>query len=598
MRSEKTSAGLLRALAEQFAQTLDRDLCFIERQTTSFAREHERLFRGGDLPRPAGEQPEFREAPDGSGSLYQTNLKDGSGFFVPRSSVAQMGAAEWRFAVASASLNALYRQVVSATPHVVAAYLNTDEPADMDRYYPFIERPWEVYPAELDMGEFSFFYLADAQHNPERRTVWTGVYLDPAGQGWMLSCVAPVYDGDTLKGVVGLDVTFPDMVQVMQNPGLPWISAMLVAADGMILAASEQARRLAGWPDHDRAFAGPGEQTGPGGLQLEGIEDAQLRETLRDFLSSGENLCDLPSAQGSLVLAQAVIPSTGWRLCLMVRRGDLLAEFDRLAGRESQLQSALEAKETELAYSRWLFSLASGYLHNVGNAVTAMGAPLIDLKHVLMYSAQYPRIFQRLRQGGAEAAALLQRFEDVLVGEIVPTLAGAADSIAKTQEAIRLSIRHQQDGFRSAVRQASEMIDLSALLENMCDILGKGHANLGRAAGSGVTVRSFRIQLWQGLDNVIRNAIQASGQSQPIFVTCEPSADGAIVVVTDEGRGIAPEHLPQVMRAGFTTKGQSGNGLGLHSFAVFLSSTGGALRVESEGLGRGARVTVEIRNAG
>jgi hypothetical protein len=118
-----------------------------------------------------------------------------------------MGEDEWRFAEQSASLGPLYRNAVEATPYVVASYFNADEPAAMNRYYPFIGKPWEVYPKEVSMREFNFYYLADAVHNPERKTVWTGVYLDPAGQGWMLSCISPVYYGDTLKGVVGLDLT-------------------------------------------------------------------------------------------------------------------------------------------------------------------------------------------------------------------------------------------------------------------------------------------------------------------------------------------------------------------------------------------------------
>ena len=599
MQSDKILAGLLRALAEQSAKTLDRDLVYIERQTTSFAREHERLFDGRDH-RASGEQPEFREAPDGSGCLYQSNPIRGSSFFIPRSSVASMGDDEWRLAADSASLDALYRNAVEATPYVVAAYLNTDEPADMNRYYPAIERPWEVYPVDLDMGQFNFFYLADARHNPERKTVWTGVYLDPAGQGWMLSCIAPVYCGDTLKGVVGLDVTFPELVKGIRNLSLPWVSAMLVAPDGMILAATEEARRMAGLPElPDYSYAAPvnNERIDPEELRLEGMRDANLRKALQGFLASGESFREVRSADGALMLAQSAVSSTGWRLCLLVRRAELLAEFDRLAGRESELQSELEAKDTELAYSRWLFSLASGYLHNVGNAVTGLGSPLIDLKSVLKYSPQYPAIFERIRQGGPEAGATLERFEQVLVGEIVPTLGGVADSIAEIQEAIRVSIRHQQDGFRSAVRQASEQIDLSGLLENMCELFQKHHPDIARAIAPGVTVRSFRIQLWQGLDNVMRNAIQASAPVQRISVSCQPTDGGARVVVSDCGQGIAPEHLDRVMKAGFTTKGQSGNGLGLHSFAVFLSATGGDLRVESEGAGKGTTVTVEIRNA-
>jgi signal transduction histidine kinase len=128
-------------------------------------------------------------------------------------------------------------------------------------------------------------------------------------------------------------------------------------------------------------------------------------------------------------------------------------------------------------------------------------------------------------------------------------------------------------------------------------LLRKHHADIKVSSGTKVKVRSFRIQLWQGLDNMIRNAIQASTALQSIRVSCEQTESGARVVVADRGYGIAPDNLSQVMEAGFTTKGQSGNGLGLHSFAVFLSATGGDLKVESEGIGRGAVFTAEIRNA-
>jgi signal transduction histidine kinase len=599
MQSEKMLAGLLRALAEQSAATLDRDLVFIEEQTTSFAREHERLC-GGSVQLGAGAQPEFGEAPDGSGCLYQKNLKDGSSFFVPKKSVARMGKDEWRLAIDSAALSPLYRNAVEATPYVVAAYLNTDDPAAMNRYYPFIEKPWEVYPPEVNMKEFNFFYLADKEHNPERKTVWTGVYLDPAGQGWMLSCIAPVYHGGALKGVVGLDVTFPEMVGGIRNLSLPrGASCLLVAPDGMILSATEEARKLTGLPDlPDYTYASPvmEERTNPEELKLGSIADKELREALQSFLVSDEGARKAEVRAGSFLLAQAEVVSTGWRLCLLVGRAEWLAEFDRLT-REDELQSELDARETELAYSRWLFSLASGYLHNVGNAATRLGLPLRDLDWMLKYSSQYPEVFEVIGKGGEKAEETLKRFEQVLVGEVVPTLRQAVDSIKETQQAIRFSIRNQQASFRSAVRQASEEIDLSALLANMCDLFRKHNATIEEQIAPKVTVQSFRIPIWQGLDNLIRNAIRASTALQPIIVSCEPTENGAKVVVVDKGHGIAPENLSKVMSAGFTTKSQTGTGLGLHSFAIFLSATGGDLRVESEGIERGTTVVAEIHNA-
>ena len=193
----------------------------------------------------------------------------------------------------------------------------------MNRYYPFIGKPWEVYPSNLSMGDFNFFYLADAKHNPERKTVWTGVYLDPAGQGWMLSCIAPVYRGDTLKGVAGLDVTFPQMVESIVNIGLQWGAAcLLVAPDGRILAATEQARRLAGLRELPRhVYAAPisEEMIDPEELKLASIVDGTLRGAL-GFLASDESLGEVELSEGPLLLAQAMVPSTGWRLCVASRR--------------------------------------------------------------------------------------------------------------------------------------------------------------------------------------------------------------------------------------------------------------------------------------
>jgi signal transduction histidine kinase len=376
---------------------------------------------------------------------------------------------------------------------------------------------------------------------------------------------------------------------------------MLIAPDGMVLAATDQARAAFGLPDlpvHDYSSSPVAtERVDPRELRLDGIADAVIRDGLQSFLASEEVFFEIPSTEGPLMLAQSVVASTGWRLCLVVKRSELLAEFDRLAGRESQLQSELEAKATELAYSRWLFTLSSGYLHNVGNAATRLGLPLRDLDWMLRYSSQYPEVFEVIGKGGEKAKETLKRFEQVLVGEVVPTLRQAVDSIKETQEAIRFSIRHQQASFRSAVRQASEEIDLSALLANMCDLFRKHNAAIEEHIAPNVTVQSFRIPIWQGLDNLIRNAIRASTASQPITVSCEPTENGAKVVVVDKGQGIAPENLSKVMSAGFTTRSRTGTGLGLHSFAVFLSATEGDLRVESDGIGKGATVVAEIHNA-
>ena len=72
------------------------------------------------------------------------------------------------------------------------------------------------------------------------------------------------------------------------------------------------------------------------------------------------------------------------------------------------------------------------------------------------------------------------------------------------------------------------------------------------------------------------------------------NGDGlAHVAVTDNGIGIAPENLTRIFAHGFTTK-KNGHGFGLHSGALAAREMGGALLVNSDGLGTGATFTLVL----
>ena len=67
--------------------------------------------------------------------------------------------------------------------------------------------PAAQYDPDMVIPEFNFYYDADALRNPARAVVWTDAYVDPAGKGWLVSAIAPVYRGEFLEAVVGADVT-------------------------------------------------------------------------------------------------------------------------------------------------------------------------------------------------------------------------------------------------------------------------------------------------------------------------------------------------------------------------------------------------------
>ncbi|WP_055135930.1 ATP-binding protein [Pseudomonas corrugata] len=100
------------------------------------------------------------------------------------------------------------------------------------------------------------------------------------------------------------------------------------------------------------------------------------------------------------------------------------------------------------------------------------------------------------------------------------------------------------------------------------------------------------------LVNLIRNARQALEgvkDRSPCITFGAFLADGPVlrITVTDNGNGIAPEHLKRIFSHGFTTR-KDGHGFGLHSCALAAQEMGGGLTVHSDGVGQGATFTLDI----
>lgn len=101
----------------------------------------------------------------------------------------------------------------------------------------------------------------------------------------------------------------------------------------------------------------------------------------------------------------------------------------------------------------------------------------------------------------------------------------------------------------------------------------------------------------QILINLLRNAkyaCEASARTDKQVLICIANRAGGVrIAVTDNGIGIQPEHMTRIFSHGFTTK-KNGHGFGLHSGALAAKDLGGALRVESAGLGTGATFTLDL----
>jgi two-component system sensor histidine kinase HydH len=83
------------------------------------------------------------------------------------------------------------------------------------------------------------------------------------------------------------------------------------------------------------------------------------------------------------------------------------------------------------------------------------------------------------------------------------------------------------------------------------------------------------------LTNLVQNAIQASARGQEVEVRAIARDRNLVVLVSDHGEGIQPQHLESIFNPFFTTKPQ-GVGLGLPIVSKIVDEHQGRLQVFSE----------------
>jgi signal transduction histidine kinase len=99
-------------------------------------------------------------------------------------------------------------------------------------------------------------------------------------------------------------------------------------------------------------------------------------------------------------------------------------------------------------------------------------------------------------------------------------------------------------------------------------------------------------QIHQVLLNLLLNSVQAIDGSGMVRIAVFAQNSSAVVTVTDTGRGIPPEHLPNIFRPFYTTKG-NGTGLGLSLARRIVEEHHGQIGVESS-TGKGTTFSVVL----
>ncbi len=303
---------------------------------------------------------------------------------------------------------------------------------------------------------------------------------------------------------------------------------------------------------------------------------------------------------------------------LDIRRGDeigvLAREFDRMIERLGMVRRQL----IDRSFAAGVGEMASGALHNIGNAITPLTVRIGNLRQRLQAvpTADVEPAIGALAssRGDAERRADCEKFLGLVARD-------CAHAIVRGDEELGLVQRQLDDVKRLLAEQRNcanrgAVVEETSVAEILCQAAEVVPSDLRALLAIDIdpSIRAIGTQwlprtvLQQVAQNIVLNAAQAvregGGTRGILYVNATPvsTCDGRKPVLeltfSDDGIGIAPEHLPRLFERGFSTKSRATNsGFGLHWCANALNALGGDIEATSAGRGRGAcfRIRVPLR---
>lgn len=332
----------LQELSQRSAKIINDDFKSISDLTRLYSLEYVRFFERYDPKRTLMSDPFYRTISDGVIVNTQKNPQSCTLFY---SNVRKENPDRLNKAIASESTDVFTNSLLKLNPNIAQLYFNSHD--SMNRLCPFMEDALGQYPHDINIPIYNFYYLADLKHNPDKKVVWTDAYLDPAGKGWMISAIAPVYKKDFLEGVVGIDVTLENILNNLLSIKFPYTSySMLVDQEGNILAMSQGLEPHIGIKElttYD--YEKPIEQTisKPKDFNLMKSNRNDLTKTLGTMVSTNQEMVDFDTPNSRFLITQNTIHETGWKLIVFVDKNSLLASTTELKQRTDTIGYAILA---------------------------------------------------------------------------------------------------------------------------------------------------------------------------------------------------------------------------------------------------------------
>ncbi len=242
--------------------------------------------------------------------------------------------------------------------------------------------------------------------------------------------------------------------------------------------------------------------------------------------------------------------------------GTLLTLRD--TGSAMRLEQELEVSRRLAAVGR----LTAGVGHEVKNPINAMVVHLELLRSKLAAA-----------ENGESTMTGAQRHVDVLAGEMA-----RLDRVVQTLA-----------DFTRPMELRVEEMDLSKVVDAVVELTEEDMLErriILEVQTEPVLVRADGEMLRQALLNLVLNGMQAMPDGGSLGIRVRREQNWAVIQITDDGEGIAPELMPRIFELYFTTKAK-GSGIGLAMTYRIVQMHGGAVEVVSEA-GQGAVFTMRL----
>jgi signal transduction histidine kinase len=251
--------------------------------------------------------------------------------------------------------------------------------------------------------------------------------------------------------------------------------------------------------------------------------------------------------------------------------GLLAASFNEMSRKMAEDIERLRALNEHLVRTEKLAAagaLAAGVAHEVNNPLASISSLIQILQSRPLTAENEAETREMLRLASTQIARISQVLRDMLdFARQRPPARAPLDLARVVESSLRLA------GFDKAFKRLRVTTDFDAGLPR---------------------IPADADQLQQVFLNLLLNARDALPEGGELRVGAffDETAGEAVVEVTDDGHGIAPEALPHVFDPFFTTK-HAGAGLGLAVCYAVVTAHGGRITVASDG-GRGTTVRVSL----